>query len=486
MRNHHTHHEGDVITSPDGQYTLSRKLGEGGFGTSYLAYKQGESQPVVIKLLHWNKLDDWKAIELFEREGDVLQTLDHPNIPAYIDSFSLKEGDQPTGYALVQSYVEGQSLADIMESEQRLSPTEMLQWLLEIAEVCDYLHGQHPAVIHRDIKPGNIILRPDGSAALIDFGTVQAAMVAADTVSSTAAGTFGYAPMEQFLQRATPQSDLYGLGMTFVAVSTKSTPQQLPFVGNRLDVHQALRGSKIDARLVRLLEAMTHPDHTKRPEHTSGVLDTLRDIQEKPNLSSYSRSQTRRQQRDDDGNLPTPSYDIVKPSSFHTEEDGDTFTLSWRWFRAHHIFLLFFFICWDAFLLFWYGMVGNAPLIFSLFPLIHVAVGVAGSYYTLAGFLNKTTISIDSNNLKVRHTPLPWFGDCQYPPNDIEQLFCKEQINNTKNGQSITYEVHIIANGEHKKLIGNLQDPGEALYIERQIEDYLGIEDRYVPGQLRA
>src|SRR5439155_11901035 len=121
--------------------------------------------------------------------------------------------DAPEGFALVQELMPGRSLAEIVRGGG-LSQAQMMGWFEEILHVLDYLHRRAPPVIHRDVTPKNIILRPDGRAALVDFGSVQAALRAGQMVSSTAAGTFGYAPLEQFVGHAGPRSDLYGLGMT--------------------------------------------------------------------------------------------------------------------------------------------------------------------------------------------------------------------------------------------------------------------------------
>jgi serine/threonine protein kinase len=99
-----------------------------------------------------------------------------------------------------------------MRTPGGLSPDQMRAWLRDILEVLAYLHERTPPVIHRDVTPRNIILKPDGRAALVDFGSVQAALRAAMRGVLDGRGTFGYAPMEQFVGRAGPASDLYGLG----------------------------------------------------------------------------------------------------------------------------------------------------------------------------------------------------------------------------------------------------------------------------------
>ena len=263
----------DEIKSPSGRvYQCSKKLGEGGFGITHLA-ADGDGNQVVIKQLKIERLDDWKAVELFEREGKVLETLRHPCIPAYIDAFPLGEVEAPSGFALVQEYVPGRSLVEWMQEEESLSLEKHLRWFFEVLDVLTYLHALDPPVIHRDLTPKNVMIRQgDGQTFLIDFGTVQAAMISATAISSTMAGTFGYAPMEQFVGRATPASDLYALGVTFVSAVTQKTPEQLPFEDNRLDINQALKGYGVDARLRLILEQMTEPEPGRRVQSAQEVL----------------------------------------------------------------------------------------------------------------------------------------------------------------------------------------------------------------------
>jgi hypothetical protein len=218
-------------------------------------------------VLRLDRMESWKAQELFERETAVLRTLNHPGIPAWIDDFPLDDAAGAEGFALIQELIPGRSLHEVMRTGT-LSSDEMLVWFDQILQVLTYLHERAPAVIHRDITPKNIILRPDGGAALVDFGSVQAALRAGGTGASTAAGTFGYAPIEQFVGRAEPASDLYGLGMTYLAVATGREPSEMPLDGARVDLRAQLQGKE---RLLDLLHAMTAADPRSRPASARSV-----------------------------------------------------------------------------------------------------------------------------------------------------------------------------------------------------------------------
>ncbi len=267
---------GEILRGDEEEYELLRVLGEGGFGITWLATRGSDGKEVVVKKLRVERLDEWKAVELFEREAKVLSQLDHPRIPDYLDYFTLGDGDVPEGFALVQEFVDGKTLRELWQEGVELSEAESLRWLFGLLEVLEYLHGLDPPVIHRDISPNNIILREsDGAAFLIDFGTVQARLDSAREVSSTAAGTFGYAAMEQFVGRATPGSDLYGLAMTYLAMHLREEPESMPFSQVRVQIREATREDPLDARLTLVLEEMTEPDPARRPQSAGEVMARL-------------------------------------------------------------------------------------------------------------------------------------------------------------------------------------------------------------------
>ena len=263
----------DVLDGTHGRYRRGRELGRGGFGVTRLGTRESDGLEVAVKTLRIEQLESWKALELFEREAAVLRSLDHPNIPRYIDDFALPDD---AGFALVQTYIPGPTLRQVLERDQRLSQPAMAAWFKRLLEVCAYLHGLSPPVIHRDINPKNIILRErDGEPVLIDFGTVQAALKQATRVASTVAGTFGFSPPEQFVGRATPASDLYSLAMTWLAVASGMNPEQMPFAENRVQVRDVLAGIPVDARLMLVLEEMTEPDAAQRPRSVERILARL-------------------------------------------------------------------------------------------------------------------------------------------------------------------------------------------------------------------
>src|SRR5690606_6627162 len=131
---------------------LVEELGRGSQGVTYLAYELGLGRRVAVKKLAVSNVLDWKAIELFEREGEVLKSLNHRGIPRYIDAFHEDEdGEGRERFVLVQEYVEGEDLEALIGQGLRMDAAGTRDFLEQMLEILAYLHALDPAVIHRDI-----------------------------------------------------------------------------------------------------------------------------------------------------------------------------------------------------------------------------------------------------------------------------------------------------------------------------------------------
>ncbi len=238
----------------DDRYELVGKLGHGASGFTWRARELREDREVAIKELSFRRLTDMKSFDLFQREAQVLEGLSHPGIPAYYDDTSL-ESDGQVSFFLIQELIDG----EVLRPGNRWSEREILALLEELAEVLVYLSGENPVVMHRDIKPDNIMRRGDGRFVLIDFGSTRVAL--GDTVGgSTTAGTFGYMAPEQLRGVATPASDIYGLGATAVALLTGQDASQVIDLANPGSWRRLIQ---VDDGLLKLLEEMLNP----RMEH---------------------------------------------------------------------------------------------------------------------------------------------------------------------------------------------------------------------------
>ncbi|MCJ8280775.1 MAG: serine/threonine protein kinase [Rivularia sp. ALOHA_DT_140] len=212
----------------EGRYRVIKELGGGGFGKTYEVCETRSNTNKVLKVLINNHP---KAVELFQREAEVLKSLNHPGIPqvesdSYFVYFS-RDSTQPL-HCLVMEKIEGLDLWEYIRQRQQRPIDEKLaiQWLSEVVEILQQVHSQN--FFHRDIKPSNIMLKPNGRLALIDFGsaTQVTETYIAKQVQGQVTGimTAGYSPPEQMHGQAMQQSDFFALGRTFIFLLTGREP----------------------------------------------------------------------------------------------------------------------------------------------------------------------------------------------------------------------------------------------------------------------
>ena len=179
---------------------------------------------------------------------------------------------------------------------------------------------------------------------------------------------------------------------------------------------------------------------------------------------------------------------VEMPKSYTMENEGADLVITRRWFNWKYLMMLVFCVFWDGFLVVWYtiAFTKGGPLLMKLFPVLHVAAGVFLTYSTIAGFLNRTRITLNTLELRIRHYPLPWPGNKVVQRREIEQLFCEEKMSSTRNGVSYTYSLQAVtAGGGRLKLVSGMDKPEDALFLEQKIEGFLGITDRPVAGEMR-
>ena len=174
-------------------------------------------------------------------------------------------------------------------------------------------------------------------------------------------------------------------------------------------------------------------------------------------------------------------------------DTGQQLIIRLRWWQWTALFLIFFCIAWDSFLVFWYSMAFGAPMhgaggvrwIMVVFPIAHVAVGVGLTYFALTMLVNRTIVTVDITHLSVRHGPLPWAGNRDLVTADIAQFFCKEKMAQGKNGASCTYSVQVrLRDGTARQLLSGIGDEDDALFIEQALERWLGLKDEPVAGEV--
>ena len=277
------------------RYRIQSLLGRQTGRRTFLASDLQTSLPVVVKLLLFGPDFTWDDLKLFEREAEVLKSLDHPAIPNYLDSFEV-ETKQGKGFALVQTYIEARSLQDWIKSGRTFSEEELKIIAKELLTILDYLHHRQPAIVHRDLKPSNILLgvgeacvkrtrtgNSPGQVYLIDFGSVQTAVHGG---TRTIVGTYGYMPPEQFGGQSIPPSDLYALGATLIYLATGQHPDQLSQREMRILFEDRVN---LSPTLIDWLKWLTQPSIDRRLESAKQALDAL----EKPTLRALEKPASR-------------------------------------------------------------------------------------------------------------------------------------------------------------------------------------------------
>jgi formylglycine-generating enzyme required for sulfatase activity len=251
-------------TLREGRYTLRGILGQGGQGRTYEAIDHGRNAcTVAVKQFDVSGASTWKEVELAEREARMLAKLSHPLLPAYVEHF-----EENGSLYLVMEKLAGTPLS-VVRRRGGLGEPEVWRLLADADCALSYLHGLSPPAIHRDLKPGNVLQRPDGSFGFVDFGAVSERL--RPEGRSTVVGTFGFMAPEQFQGRAGPASDVYSIAATAIVLLTGVDAENLPHRGLGIDVQKALE-NKASPRLRAALERMLETDPDVRPSRIGPLL----------------------------------------------------------------------------------------------------------------------------------------------------------------------------------------------------------------------
>ena len=210
--------QGSVV---DNRYDIVRPLGSGGMGEVYLAHDEVLDRDVALKVLRSQYANDREAAERFKREATSAAGLSHPNIVQVYDRGDTEEGSS----YIAMEYVPGGTLKERIVAEGPLDARLAASYGYQVAEALGAAHAK--GVVHRDIKPQNVLITASGAAKVGDFGIARAASAAGDaqTKTGTVMGTAGYMAPEQALGRpATPESDLYSLGVVLYEALTGRLP----------------------------------------------------------------------------------------------------------------------------------------------------------------------------------------------------------------------------------------------------------------------
>ncbi len=268
------------MTNTLGPYEINERLGSGGMGTVYRARDTRSELLVALKVLHDHRSGDGDDVRRFEREGGVATKLRHPNIARVIEAGS--EGD--THY-LAMELVDGETLLDRLSHGPRLAIDEVRTIAIAIAAALEEAH--HQRIVHRDIKPGNVLLGNDGAIKVSDFGIARALDATTLTRTGTFLGSLPYASPEAINGDVDARSDLYSLGVLLYQALLGSVPFQADTPAAIMRMHETARPPNIDRlhaiddQLAAIIERLLEKDPDDRFQSATHLLRVLRDPQTK-------------------------------------------------------------------------------------------------------------------------------------------------------------------------------------------------------------
>lgn len=242
-----------------GRYRIMEILGQGGMGSIYRAIDERLGVEVAVKE---NFFTTEEYARQFRLEAVILASLRHPNLPRVSDHFVEDEGQY-----LVMDYIEGEDLRQRMERRGTISEEEAVMIGAAVCDALTYLHTRKPPILHRDIKPGNIKITPDGHIFLVDFGLAKVVEGSQATSTGARAMTPGYSPPEQYgTARTDARTDIYSLGATLYAALTGVIPEDglARAMGNTELTPLRKRNPKVSRRLAAVIEKAMAIDPAER------------------------------------------------------------------------------------------------------------------------------------------------------------------------------------------------------------------------------
>ena len=210
----------------DGKYKILNKVGQGGMSVVYLAMNEKANKQWAVKEVRKDGVRDFEVVKQgLVAETDILKKLNHPNLPSIIDVIDTDES-----FIIIMDYIHGNSLNKALDEYGAQPQENVIIWAKQLCDVLNYLHTRTPAIIYRDMKPANIMLKPDGNVTLIDFGTARE-YKEKNLADTTCLGTVGYAAPEQFggMGQTDARTDIYCLGATLYHLVTGMNPCEPPY-----------------------------------------------------------------------------------------------------------------------------------------------------------------------------------------------------------------------------------------------------------------
>ncbi len=251
----------------DGKYRILSKCGQGGMSVVYMARNERANKTWAIKEVRKDGTQDFETVRQgLIAETDLLKRLSHPHLPSIVDVI-----DGEGSFLIVMDFIEGKTLKEVLDENGPQPQESVIEWAKQLCDVLGYLHSREPAIIYRDMKPSNVMLKPDGNIVLFDFGTAREYKVQ-NMEDTVALGTKGYAAPEQYEGhgQTDARTDIYCLGATMYHLLTGHHP-------NEFDTMAPIRTWQphLSAGLEEILLKCTKPDRKDRYQNCAQLLYAL-------------------------------------------------------------------------------------------------------------------------------------------------------------------------------------------------------------------
>ena len=215
----------------DGKYKILSEIGRGGMSIVYMAINEKANKTWAIKEVRKEGVNDFKAVKQgLIVETEMLKRLKHKFLPSIVDVIDMEDT-----FIIVMDYIEGDTIQDRLKKEGAQPQELVVEWGLQLASALNYLHNMNPPIIYRDMKPSNVMIKPEGGVKLIDFGTAKEYEIE-NNADTTALGTRGYAAPEQFgdskgrgIYNTDARTDIYNLGENLSHIGTGKNPCEPPY-----------------------------------------------------------------------------------------------------------------------------------------------------------------------------------------------------------------------------------------------------------------
>ena len=371
----------------------------------------------------------FKAVELFERECGVLQALNHPSIPSYVDHFEI-DAEDDVRYVLVQRLARGRNLQQRLETDKwRPTEAQVIGVLTSLLETLAYASSLRPPVIHRDVKPANVVMDPDTSAvSLVDFGATAAAAMDSDgggNFGSTIVGTLGFMAPEQLIGGTSPKTDQYGVGTTVLYLLSGRAPSG--FKTERLKINFDDVYIE-DARLRAVLERLLEPSPEDRFDNPRDAIEALttsetnrgggamisgRNFRRTASASSYEMEQMAmreramaQQQQQQQLMQPVAPRGVKKPKNMTTTvtrgEKSITIAIPASGANGDVLYKAFFGVTWTGITALWTaGVLASGAWLMAAFSLPFWKVGADLTGEVVRNFVAEGNVFIDEENFRV-------------------------------------------------------------------------------------